>query len=115
MSFSTPSTLVSSMCTVVFNRIPKRPTPFPLFEFDCSIDIKDLKISCSVNDNPTFRSVLLEIDHLGHKYPMGEIKLYHSGNVFNYERTFDSAHFLALEIVRRFNSFCEKGQQCFEL
>lgn len=103
------------MPNIVFNQIPKTPTPFPLFEFDCSIDIQDVKLSCSVNDNITFRSVLLEIEHNGRKHPMGEIKLYHSGNVFNYERTFDSAHFLALEIVRRFNSFNPKGQQCLEL
>ena len=103
------------MSKIVFNRIPKKPCPFPMFEFDCEIPINEVELSCSVNDNITFRSVTLHIKDKGIFHPIGEIKLYHSGTVSNWERTFDSAHFLALEIVRRFNSFREKGQLCLEL
>lgn len=102
------------MSKIYFNRIPKKPTPFPMFEFDFEIPMNEVELSCSFNDNPTFRSVLLGIKHDGVIHPSGEIKLYHSGTVVNYERTFDSAYSLALEIVKRFNSFSEKGQLCLE-
>lgn len=102
------------MPKIVFNNIPKAPNPFPLFSFDNELGMNDFKLSCSVHDDLTFRSVLLEIDRDGKKFPCGEIKLYHSGNVYNYERTFGSAQCLAEEIVKRFNAYHEKGQQCLE-
>lgn len=103
------------MLNIVFNHVPKKPSPFPFYEFDSALTLSDIELSVSVNDNETFRSVLLEIADKGKKHAVAEIKLYHSGNVYNFERTFDSAQILANEIVRRFNSFKDKGQQCFEL
>lgn len=103
------------MPDIVFNHVPKKPSPFPFYEFDSSLNFSNIELSLSINDNETFRSVLLEIADQGKKHPVAEVKLYHSGNVYNFERTFDSAQILAKEIVRRFNSFRHKGQKCFEL
>ncbi|AFL69770.1 hypothetical protein [Sulfurospirillum barnesii] len=102
------------MSDIVFNKIPKKPSPFPLFQFDKELFINDFILGYSVHDDLTFRSVLLHLEHEGAKYPCGEIKLYHSGNVYNYERTFGSAQRLAHEIVLRFNAFREKGQLCLK-
>lgn len=102
------------MSDIVFNKIPRKPSPFPLFEFDKELFINDFNLSLFVHDDITFRSVVLEIEHEGIKYPCGEINLYHSGNVYNYERTFGSAKRLGEEIVSRFNAFREKGQLCLK-
>lgn len=103
------------MPKIFFNHVPKKPASFPFFKFDSELNLLDIELSLAVNDNETFRSVVLEILDQGHKHPVAEIKLYHSGNVYNFERTFDSAQILAKEIVSRFNSYIPKGQQCLEL
>ena len=100
---------------IAFNKIPHKPSPFPLPSFDVEIGINDFKLVPTFHDDITFRSCILEIEHDGKRYPCGEVKLYHSGGVFNYEQTYLSAKNLAEEICKRFNSFQEKGQACFEL
>lgn len=102
------------MPKIVFNNIPKKGQPFPFKVFDNEIDLSALKLSFRICDYDYERSVSLGIDVKGSHVHIADIKLYHSDNLFNFEDTFGSAEVLLLEIVKRFNSFREKGQRCLE-
>ena len=98
-----------------FNKIPHPPKLFPLTRFDVETELQGVQLVCSTVENLTFRHVLLELLIDGETYPCGEIKLYHSGNVFNYEQVFWSAKDLGEEIAKRFNTYYQRSQLSFEL
>lgn len=102
------------MSKIVFNNIPRKGQPFPFDVFDNEIDLSVLKLSFRIYEDDYERSASLGIDVKGSHVHIADIKLYHSDKLFNFERTFDSSEILLQEIVKRFNSFFSKGQQCLE-
>lgn len=105
------------MPKILVNRVPRDVRPVPLAEkdFDYKLDLKNLALSVYVDDDLKKREVILCIDLADRRLPVARVSLYHSGAMFNYEQTFESAKILASEICRRFNLFKERGQQCLEL
>ncbi|ATB68868.1 hypothetical protein SJPD1_1063 [Sulfurospirillum diekertiae] len=102
------------MPKIVFNNIPKKLKPFPFEVYDNEIDLSALKLSFRIYHDDYERSASLGIDVKGSHVHIADIKLYHSDKLFNFEDTFESAEILLMEIVKRFNSFVPKGQQCLE-
>ena len=100
---------------VVFNTIPTPARPFSMHKFDHELNLSDIKLSYRIIENITFRSAQIGIDLNGVHEPIAEVKLYHSGNLYNYEQTFASAEILVKEIVKRFNEHTPRGQQCLGL
>ncbi len=103
------------MPKIVFNNCPKSKQPFPFEKFDNEIDLSELKLSYRIYHDDFSRTALLGIEVKGKHVTIGEIKLFHSGNLTNFEQTFDSSCLLLKEICERFNSFAKKGQLCLEL
>lgn len=102
------------MPKIVFNNFPKKMQPFPFKKFDNEIELSDLKLSFRIYHDDFSRSALLGIDNKGTHVTIGKIELFHSDGLVNFEDTFESAQILLHEIVKRFNSFAPKGQQCLK-
>ena len=102
------------MPKIVFNNFPKKMQPFPFEKFDNEIELSELKLSFRIYHDDFSRSALLGIDNKGTHVTIAKIELFHSNGLVNFEDTFESAQILLHEIVKRFNSFVPKGQQCLE-